>query len=172
MTSSFCTAVVAPCWAFDDWRFYCDRSCTFSVGVSSELLRWTGRPKADGLTLPRVITKELPGIALGTNALRAYEGKSSELIPPGPRSRVGTWCCSSSCAGWQDLVLVERDSIQCSISLHLNTIYFYVCTHVPLGSTVACTATICLDYILGNYGHARSQGGRQPAAPNPPLYQV
>ena len=111
-------------------------------------------------------------VVLRTNALRAYEGKSSELIPPGPRSRVGTWCCSSSCAGWQDLVLVERDSIQCSISLHLNTIYFYVCTHVPLGSTVACTATICLDYILGNYGHARSQGGRQPAAPNPPLYQV
>ena len=29
-------------------------------------------------------------IALRTNALRAYEGKSSELIPPGPRSRVGT----------------------------------------------------------------------------------
>ena len=28
-------------------------------------------------------------IALRTNALRAYEGKSSELIPPGPRSRVG-----------------------------------------------------------------------------------
>ena len=26
-------------------------------------------------------------IALWTNALRAYEGKSSELIPPGPRSR-------------------------------------------------------------------------------------
>ena len=34
-------------------------------------------------------------IALRTNALRAYEGKSSEMIPPGPRSRVGTvsfWC--------------------------------------------------------------------------------
>ena len=29
-------------------------------------------------------------IALRTNALRAYEGKSSELIPPGSRSRVGT----------------------------------------------------------------------------------
>ena len=29
-------------------------------------------------------------IALRTNALRAYEGKFSELIPPGPRSRVGT----------------------------------------------------------------------------------
>ena len=29
-------------------------------------------------------------IALRTNALRAYEGKFSELIPSGPRSRVGT----------------------------------------------------------------------------------
>ena len=29
-------------------------------------------------------------IALRANALQAYEGKSSELIPPGPRSRVGT----------------------------------------------------------------------------------
>ena len=29
-------------------------------------------------------------IVLWTHALQAYEGKSSELIPPGPRSRVGT----------------------------------------------------------------------------------
>ena len=29
-------------------------------------------------------------IALRTNVLLAYEGKSSELIPPGPRSRVGS----------------------------------------------------------------------------------
>ena len=29
-------------------------------------------------------------IASRKNALRAYEGKSSELIPPGPWSRVGT----------------------------------------------------------------------------------
>ena len=33
-------------------------------------------------------------IASRKNALRAYEGKSSELISPGPRSRVGTeGCC-------------------------------------------------------------------------------
>ena len=35
------------------------------------------------------------------NALRAYEGKSSELKPPGPRSRVGTillnWVSSAYC---------------------------------------------------------------------------
>ena len=52
--------------------------------------RWTGRPNADGLVLPGVVTKELPGIALRTNKLRAYEGKSSELIRRGPPSRVGT----------------------------------------------------------------------------------
>ena len=45
--------------------------------------------------------------------------------------------------------------------------------HVPLGSTVAFAASIYLYYvssILGNYGHARSQGGRQPAAVRPPFY--
>ena len=34
----------------------------------------------------------------------------------------------------------------------------------------AFTASICQYYILGNYGHARSQGGRQPATAKPPLY--
>ena len=40
---------------------------------------------AEGMSLPRVIYERTT--ALWTNALRAYEGKSSELIPPGPRSR-------------------------------------------------------------------------------------
>ena len=40
---------------------------------------------ADAMSLPCVINERT--IALWTNALRAYEGKSSELIPPGPRSR-------------------------------------------------------------------------------------
>ena len=40
---------------------------------------------------------------------------------------------------------------------------------LSLGSTVAFTASICLQYILGNYGHARRRGGRQPAA-KPFLY--
>ena len=40
----------------------------------------------DAMSLFRVITNE-QRIALRTNALRAYEGKSSELIPSGPRSR-------------------------------------------------------------------------------------
>ena len=38
--------------------------------------RWLGTPPCD--------------IPLRKTAIRAYEGKSSELIPPGPRSRVGT----------------------------------------------------------------------------------
>ena len=33
--------------------------------------------------------------------------------------------------------------------------------YLPLGSTVAFTASVCLYYILGSYGHARSQGGHQ-----------
>ena len=43
--------------------------------------------------------------------------------------------------------------------------------NVLLCSTqVAFTASISLNYIFGNYGDARSQGGRQPAAAKPPLY--
>ena len=40
---------------------------------------------------------------------------------------------------------------------------------VPLGST-ASHLRPRFAYILGNYGHARSQGGRQPAAGKPALY--
>ena len=40
--------------------------------------------------------------------------------------------------------------------------------YVPLDGVVAFTASICLYYILGNYGHARSHGGRQPTAAKPP----
>ena len=44
---------------------------------------------------------------------------------------------------------------------------------VPLGSTVAFTASTCLlYYIRGNYGYARSQGGRQPTAAKTPLYST
>ena len=39
---------------------------------------------------------------------------------------------------------------------------------VPLGSTVAFTASIWLHYTLRHYGHARKQGGRQHAASKPP----
>ena len=39
-----------------------------------------------------------------------------------------------------------------------------------LSHSVAFTASICLHCILGNHGHARSQGGRQPAEAEPPSY--
>ena len=39
---------------------------------------------------------------------------------------------------------------------------------VPLGITVPHLRPPFAS-ILGNYGHARNQGGRQPAAANPPL---
>ena len=77
-------------WSFDGWRFYCNGSCTFFVCVSTELLR-DGR-KGRQLGTPPCDNERT--IALRTNALRAYEGKSSELIPPGPRSRFGTDCGS------------------------------------------------------------------------------
>ena len=46
--------------------------------------------KADGRWLGTSPCDNERTTALRKNALRAYEGKSSELIPPGPRSRVGT----------------------------------------------------------------------------------
>ena len=50
-------------------------------------------------------------IALKTNAFRAYKGKSSELIPPGPRSRIGTiqlnWVSSAYCPNG-DLLAFRR----------------------------------------------------------------
>ena len=42
--------------------------------------------------------------------------------------------------------------------------------YVPLDGTVASMASISLH--LGNYGHARTQGGRQPAAAKPALYNI
>ena len=42
--------------------------------------------------------------------------------------------------------------------------------YVPLGSTAEFTDSIRRYYILRNCGHARSQGGRHPAAANPPLH--
>ena len=40
---------------------------------------------------------------------------------------------------------------------------------VPVGSAVSHLRPQ-FAYILGNYGHTRSQGGRQPAAAKPALY--
>ena len=61
-------------------------------------------------------------------------------------------------------------------SLNLTPVFTFLFVHTrfvfygtPWQYCVAFTASICL-YILGNYGHARSQDGRQPAAAKPPLY--
>ena len=79
-------------------------------------------------------------------------------------------CCSSSCARLRKLLLwfIASDS---SVSFSSSFKHVFVLMYVPLGGTVAFAASIYLyhaSYILGNYGHARSQGGRQPAAAKPP----
>ena len=58
----------------------------FAFLVSS----WKMNGKAEGRWLGTSPCDNEIIIALRTNALRAYERKSSELISPGPRSRVGT----------------------------------------------------------------------------------
>ena len=48
-----------------------------------------------------------------------------------------------------------------------------VLIYVPFGSTGAFSASIYLfygSYIVGNYEHVQSQGGRQPAAAKLPSY--
>ena len=65
------------------------------------------------LGICRVMTNII--IALRTNALRAYEEKSSELIPPGPRSRVGTiqlnWVSSAYCPNVTYLLFGGRKAL-------------------------------------------------------------
>ena len=61
---------------------------------------------------------------------------------------------------------IESDSSHCFFLFKHGFFLMYV----PLGGTLAFTASILLYYIVANYGHARSQGGRQSAAANPPLY--
>ena len=76
-------------------------------------------------------------------------------------------CCSTRCAGWQTFLpwFIASDSIV--VFLFIQTRFIF---RVPLGSTVSHLqfrfVTHCLkdiiSYILGDYGHARSQGGRSP----------
>ena len=77
--------------------------------------------------------------------------------------RVAASClsCSSSCAGWPDLLLLHWIWPQWCLS---QTRFIFYGT--PWQYCVACTPSTNM-YILGNYGYARSQGGRQPAAANP-----
>ena len=70
-------------------------------------------------------------------------------------------CCWSSCAGWQNL-FPWFTAPDCGIFFHL--IRTRINFNVPLGSTVAFSASIFLPLIHivhpRYYGHARSQGGR------------
>ena len=109
--------------------------------------------------------------------------------------RVMYFCCCCSCVAAAAVLLfaaavrhrvpddailllwfIATDSVSV-FSLFIPIIFIF---NAPLGSAVARTASIYLLYIpaihtsiivciLGNYGHVRSQGGRQPAATNPPL---
>ena len=104
-------------------------------------------------------------------------------------------CCSPQCAGWQNLFPWFTAS-DCSVFFHLiQTRFFFnvVPVHlipvfssssfkhdflfnVPLGSTVAFSASIILPIIHiihPRYNrHERSHGGRQPAAAEPLLYYL
>ena len=62
-----------------EFHFFCVSTELLRMDLKAER-RWSGTCPCDN-----EIT-----IASRINALRAYEGKSSELIPRGPRSRVGT----------------------------------------------------------------------------------
>ena len=93
--------VGSPRWAF--WR--CCTAVVVTLGIwRLEILLWRRVPlflfqflatswemdgKAEGRWLGPSPCDNERTIALRKTALRAYEGKSSELIPPGPRSRIG-----------------------------------------------------------------------------------
>ena len=97
-------------WAVDGRIFYNDGSSTFSVCVSSGLLedeREGRRPMAWHFPCDNKRT------TLRTDALRVYE-KSSELIPPGPRSRVGTLYECNEAVVHSIIVVVGSVSAACT----------------------------------------------------------
>ena len=102
-------------WAFDDWRIYCDGSSTFLFAFLVSSWEMGGKAEPRWLGTSPCDSKRI--IALRANALRAYEGKSSELIPPGPRSRVGTiqliWVSSAYCRNVTYLLLRGRKALCC-----------------------------------------------------------
>ena len=78
-------------------------------------------------------------------------------------------CCSSSCAGWPILLLVHwiwSNSVY--LSSFKQTRFIFDVIILIWQYSVAFTASIYVPYNIGNYGQARSQGGRQLAAANPP----
>ena len=63
-------------------------------------------------------------------------------------------------------VVGSLNLIPSSASFVQTRLIFYV----SLGNTTAVVTFAASIYILHNYWHARSQGGRHPAAAKPPLY--
>ena len=82
------------------------------------------------------------------------------------------WCCSVPVLLQQQLLvfavmcLMEK-TVAGSFDLIPSRVFFfviqtrYIFRCIYLGSTVAFTDSVCLYYIFGSYGHARSQGGHQ-----------
>ena len=77
-----------------------------------------------------------------------------------------------ACRMTQCVAVLFFNLIPAIFFLYSNTIY----VNIPLGSAVAMYSldspvilySKFMSCILGNYGHARSQGGRQPAVAKPP----
>ena len=71
-------------------------------------------------------------------------------------------CYSSSCAGWQNLLLWSTASVSSVFFLFIQTrlLSMYPLAVLPHLQRRFFTYNTYHVYILGNYGHARSQGGR------------
>ena len=83
-------------------------------------------------------------------------------------------CCCSSSAAVRDHVRTTKfvaGSLNVIPVFYLSSFEHDFFFRVPLGSNLSHFRPRFAN-ILGIYGHARSQGGRQPAAANPPLYPV
>ena len=93
-------------------------------------------------------------------------------------------CCCRCCSCSVPVFLLQQlplfvilyrmaKNVAGSLNLIASSVFFLfiqtriIFNYVPLGSTVAFMASIWLCYILGNDGHARSQGWRQPATAKP-----
>ena len=102
-------------WAFAGSKFCCDGSSTFLFAFLVSSLKMNGN--AEGRWLGTSPCDNERTIALRTNAPRAFEGKCSELIPPGPRSRVGTiqlnWVSSAYCPNVTYLLFGGRKALCC-----------------------------------------------------------
>ena len=120
-----CTAVVVLLGILphEEWIHFVTEFNRHFIGVSCELLRsWDTNGKVHGRWHVTSPCDDERTIALWTNALRAYEGKSSELIPPGPRSRESVQMCDgiNSSAGRLQLHIFRWYS-PTSFHFHVHT---------------------------------------------------